>query len=171
MKAWSINTHFPFFFITFSLTVFAPIIFPGLHLLYFAPFICSVYYSKSYSSALWVSLFCGLVLDLLSAPLRFGLHALNFTLTSAFLYSWKQHFFEDQPTTLPILTFLFSVVSTLIQIVLLYTFESRVALSLQWVITDLVAMPGTDALYAFICFSLPKLIWGKAPKRGKDYFL
>lgn len=171
-RSWPANRYLAcFFFITLSLTLFAPILFPGLHLLYFAPFVCCCYYYRSYAASLWISLLCGLIIDLLSAPLRFGLHALNFTLTTAFLYSKKQHFFQDQLSTLPILTFFFSLISTLIQLILLYIFETSLTLSWKWVFTDLLWMPCTDGIYAFICFSLPIIIWGKTPRRGKDYFM
>lgn len=170
MLTKTLNLTF-FFILSFLLSLFGPVLFPSFKLFYFAPFLCTCFYHKSYSSTLWISLCCGLILDLLSAPLRFGLYALNYTLTSGLLYSKKQHFFEDELSTLPILTFLFSVLSTLIQVGLLYIFDASLRLSWNWVSTDLLIMPSLDGVYAFICFNLPILLFGKTRRKGKDYFM
>lgn len=159
------------FCITLLFTLYVPVVFPSFRLIFFAPFIVMSYYRKSESTCLWLSLLCGIILDLLASHIRFGMHALNFLLTTAILYRMKQNFFEDSPAALAILTFFFSVLSTLIQLVQFYAIGKGMAITPEWVLSDLIAMPALDALYAFICFTVPSLLFGKPRRRGSDYFL
>jgi rod shape-determining protein MreD len=146
-----------FLFFSFSLaaTLFVPVLFPGLHLFFFVPFLIMAYYRRSLTASLWLSLLCGLLLDLIAFDQRLGLHALNYCLTTYILYRQKQNFFEDSLTTIPILTVIFSAISTLLQVVLLFIFENGLPLSLGWAATDLVVMPLCDGLYGLLCFSFP----------------
>jgi rod shape-determining protein MreD len=116
-------------------------------------------------------LICGLILDLLASHTPFGMHALNFTLTSFFLYRIKQNFFEDSLATLSIMTFFFSVVSTGIQLIQFYLIGKGLILTFDWFVSDLIIMPAFDALYALISFTLPALFFSKPQKHGTDYFL
>jgi rod shape-determining protein MreD len=141
--------------------LFSQIISPSLRLLFFAPFIIITYYQKSYVAALNYSLLVGLILDLFTSPLRFGLNALNYTMTTAFIYNQKKNFFADSPTTLPLMTFIFSILSTLIQITLLSIFSKPISLSLTWIFSDLIIMPALDALFAFAWFILPHFLFRK----------
>lgn len=158
------------FFITLVATLLAPAALPSLKLNYFAPFLVIVYYQKELPVCLWISLICGLIIDLISSHSLLGIHALVFTATTWILYNEKRHFFADSITTLPIMTFFFSILSTLIQAPLYYIFESKIPLAWQWAMTDLIIMPAADALFAFAVFILPALAMGKRPRRGTDYF-
>jgi len=162
---------FLFLSVTFLLTLYAPLFFPAYKLFFFAPLIVRLFYLRSWHETLWASCFLGLVIDLLSSHVRFGLHALNYTLTSAFLYSQRRNFFEDSYSTLPVLTCTYSFISTIIQILLLTLFENGVAFSWEFVKIDLLYLPILDGLYAFVCFSLPQMLFGKPKRKGKDYFL
>jgi rod shape-determining protein MreD len=161
--------------LVFAVTLFSvlclPALFPSWRLIFFAPFLVILYYQKSYLSCLWISLSCGLLLDLLSAHERIGLHAVDYCLTTFILYKQRRHFFADSLTTLPIMTYLFSAISTLLQLGLIYIFQYKVQLSWEWVFTDLIYMPAMDALYAFVCFIFPAAIFGKRQRRGKEYFM
>jgi len=108
---------------------------------------------------------------MLSSHSRLGLYAMNFTLTAWILYGQRRHFFADVASTLPLMTFFFSVISTIIQGVLLNTFEGSFQISREWLFSDLVVMPLLDASYAFLVFILPYLLFGKPVRKGKDYFL
>ena len=154
----------------FLLTIYAPFFFPAYKLFFFAPLIIRLFYLRSYHETLWASCLLGIVIDLLSSHVRFGLYALNFTLTSALLYSQRRNFFEDSYSTLPVLTSIYSFVSTIVQILLLTVFENGVAFSWDFVKIDLFLLPILDGLYAFVCFSLPELVFGKPRRKGKDYF-
>ena len=146
-----------------------PNFFPSLKLFFFVPFLIIVFYKKPLVSALWLSLFCGLFVDLVGDQQYLGLYSLNYCLCTLLLYPQKRHFFRDKVTTIPLMTFFFSVVSTLIQVFLVYSFEIGIPLSWKWVGTDLLAMPALDALYGYFFFTLPNVFLPQAAKR--EYFL
>jgi hypothetical protein len=98
---------------------------------------------------------CGLCIDLLSSQMPLGFFSLNYVLTVEFLYPYKKHYFQENLTTLPILTWAFAIISTLLQVVLFYCFGHAITLNWHWFKNDLVQMPLWDALYAFLCFAFP----------------
>lgn len=158
------------FILALFFTLFLPLYFPKIKLLWFAPFLITLYYQKPIAACLWASLGCGLVLDLTTSTDHFGIHAFNYVVVSTLLYSQKRHFFGDSLSTLPIMTYFFSVISTLLQMLLLNIFEDIDIFSVGWVIRDLTLMPLLDALYAFILFVLPWRLLGGKQRSGKDYF-
>lgn len=158
------------FFTCFFLTIWIPVILPQIRLYFFAPYLIVLLYKRPLINCLWGALGCGLLIDALSAYQHLGLHALNYTLTLALLYRQRRHFFADSPSTLPIMTYLFSAVSTAIQIPLLYVFEQKLRINSHWIRTDLLLMPLFDAVYAFCVFILPFWVFGKPRLKGKDYF-
>lgn len=88
-------------------TLFVPLFFPSLHLLFFPAALIYSLYRKPLTKTLWLGFFAGIFLDLLSANVRFGLHALNYVFALYLLEKIKRHFFEDSLTTIPLMTFLF----------------------------------------------------------------
>ena len=88
-----------------------------------------------------------------------------------FIYQQKRHFFADSLSTLPVMTFLFSSLSSFFLGILLYNIELINIFSWRWIATDLLLMPLVDAAYAFCLFILPPLLIGKPRRKGKDYFL
>lgn len=158
------------FLATLLMTLFGPVIIPSFHLIFFSPFLIILYYKKSYIQCLQASLGCGLILDLLSSQTHIGLQGLSFFLTTSLLYSFRYNFFADSLSTLPIMTFLFSMITTIIQGVLIYALEKEVSISWGWVLTDLFMMPSFDAIFSFVWFILPFFLFGKRIRRGKDYF-
>lgn len=157
--------------ITLIPTLFLPTFFFHIPIMFFAPFLIILYYQKSYLTSLWVSLVCGLVLDLLAAHIHIGVHAISYCLATGILYNQRRNFFADSLTTLPIMTFFFSVTATLFQLILMYAFGQGIKVSGYWIVTDLIYMPALDAFYAFCCFVLPALCFGRSQRRGKDYFM
>lgn len=152
-------------FLSLLFLLIFPSLLPHLRLYYFAPFLVMLYYNKSYLFCLWSSLLCGLSLDLLSSHTHLGLHAFDYCLTSAILYGQQRHFFADRLSTLPIMTFFFSFISTLIQMMLMYTFETPISISWKWVFIDLLGMSLCDGLFAFFCFILPAFLLENAKRR------
>lgn len=152
-------------------TLFFPSCFSNVPLTFFAPFLAIVYYQKSYLVSLWASLLCGFILDLLAVNTQMGLHAIGYCLTTALLYKQRRHFFADSISTLPLMTFFFASLSTVWQLVLMYTLRQDIPLYWDWIITDLIYMPALDALYAFCCFNLLAISFGRRQRRGKEYFL
>ncbi|MCC5831763.1 MAG: hypothetical protein JJU12_01810 [Chlamydiales bacterium] len=143
------NSPFLFFCALFGL-----LFFPQRQLLYFAPYLVVVFYRCTRFAALWRAIGCGTVIDLFSSTPHFGLTALNYCAVSWLLYGQKRNFFEDRPSTLPLMTFFFSVLSTLTSVILSFLFAYQPMLTLKWFFTDLIVMPLSDAAYAF-AVSLP----------------
>lgn len=159
------------FALSLFFTLFGFLLIPQYKILYFIPLFVRAFYLKSYNEALWLSCLCGLIIDLLSSHVRFGIHAVTYKMATAILYSQKRNFFEDSTSTLPGLTFIYSVVSSLILMFLLLIFEKGITISFDFVKIDLGFLPFLDALYAFCSFSIPKLLFGKPIRKGKDYFI
>jgi rod shape-determining protein MreD len=147
-----------------------PVLFPLARLTFFAPLLIIACYKTSLKKSLWLALLCGIIVDLLSSYTRFGLYSVSYCLTIAVVYQQRRNFFADSLSTLPIMTFFFASLSTLIMAFLIYSIENKNTLSWGWVLTDLLVMPTFDAIYAFSFFILPALFFGKRQRRGKDYF-
>ncbi|MFZ0566065.1 MAG: hypothetical protein WAM28_07765 [Chlamydiales bacterium] len=143
------------FWIAFLATLFCPALFSKFHLLYFAPYLILSYYKFSRFAVLWRAIGCGILIDLFSSTPCFGLSSINYCLVSFFLYGQTRNFFEDKLSTLPLMTALFSFLSTLISVILALCFDQKIVLSWKWSVTDLIGMSLFDALFALIFFSLP----------------
>lgn len=152
-------------------TLIFPSLFPHVHLLYFAPFLVIALYQKSLAACLWYAALCGLSIDLLSDGNRLGFYALNYSLTTLLLFPQRKNFFSDSISTLPLMSFLFSALSTVVEIASRFSMGTLPTLSLQWAFTDLIAMPAADALFAFALFILPHAVFGKPERKGRDYFI
>lgn len=161
--------HFIYLFIyTFCLAMTLPLFFPFCHLLYFAPFLVLCFYRYSFVGCLWWSLICGFVVDLFSVETRLGTYAMNYCLTTLCLYRYRFHFFEDRWSTLPVMTFSFTCLSTLIQITIFYLISKPFVLSWEWVMNDFFLIPLQVAIYAIVAFILPSLVIAHLKRR---YFL
>jgi rod shape-determining protein MreD len=147
-------------------TLFGSVFLPHVRLLTFSPFLALLYNQSNFLKSLWLASLCGLIVDLLSSEFRLGIHALNYCLTTLLLYAQKKHFFEDKPLALSLFTLLISIVSTLIQLVLISIFDRALPLSGKLLVTDLILMPAIDGLYAFLWFSCPILLFLSIKKTG-----
>jgi len=148
-------THlFLLFVYACCLALFLPLFFPFLHILFFAPFLIVCFYRCSLSVCLWWALSSGFIIDLFSYETRLGTYAINYCLTTLCLYPYKFHFFEDRLSTLPIMSFGFTCLSTLIQIGLFYITGKSFSLSWEWALHDLLLIPLQVAIYALLAFSL-----------------
>lgn len=136
--------------IVFLIALFGVLFFPHFHLLYFAPYLILAFYRYSRFAVLWRAIGCGIILDLFSSSPHFGMMSLNFCLVSWLLYGQNRNFFEDKPSTLPLMTVFFSSLSTLLSIILLFFFAQPLAVTFKWAFTDLICMPLLDGLYAFL---------------------
>jgi rod shape-determining protein MreD len=159
------------FVITLFFLLSMPILLPSWRLLFFAPFLVVIYYQKSYTVSLWVSFLCGLFVDLLSSDRHLGMHAIDYSIATWLLYPQRRHFFAENLSTLPLMTLLFSLVSTGVLMGLIAIFEEPLSLSWQWGLTDFLYLPVADGCYAFLLFILPSVLLGRAPRRGQDYFM
>lgn len=97
-------------------------------------------------------------MDILSQDNPFGLHALNYVLTTVIIYRYR-HYFVDRAVGLASYTFLFSFVSTLLQFLGLCFFATTIPMSMIGLTTDFICLPILDALYGFIWFSCPLIMY------------
>lgn len=161
--------YFPFSLALFFV-LFGTVFLPHVRLLAFSPFLALLYNRSRFMAALWIASFCGLTIDLLSSEFRFGIHALNYCLTTFLLYQQKKHFFEDKPLALSLFTILISIVSTVLQLLLISIFDHPLPLSGKLLVTDLLLMPIADAIYAFVWFSCPMMLFAYIKKIGWHTF-
>lgn len=155
-----------FFGIAFFLMVSSSVLWPGFHIQYLIPFLILAIYKRSFFHCLWFALCCGFLLDLFSPNLRLGTYACCYTLAMVIVYKQKRHFFADTLSTMPIMVFLFSSLSSLF----LIPFEG-ISFSWSLIITDLIIYPILDATYGFSIYVLPFWIFGKRQLKGEDYFM
>ncbi|MES2122561.1 MAG: hypothetical protein V4492_07280 [Chlamydiota bacterium] len=159
------------FFLALTASLFGTLFFPHIRLLTFSPFLALTYNRTSLVSAMWIASMCGLILDLTSSELRIGTNALNFCITTLFLYRQKKHFFEDKLLALSLFTALISTVSTVVQLFLSSIFGRAFRLTVKLLFTDLIAMPLVDAVYAFLWFSCPILLYAHCKRVGLRHIL
>ncbi len=160
-----IPLYFPFTLALFF-ALFGSALIPHVRLLAFSPFLALLYTRSSFLSAIWIASLCGLILDLFSSEFRLGIHALAYCLTTLFLYWQKKHFFEDKPLALSLFTLLISASETIVQLLLICIFDRTLPISSKLLATDLLLMPIADAIYAFLWFSCPMLLYLYFQKKG-----
>lgn len=148
------------FFLSLAALVLQGVLVPRLALLTFAPFVSLSIMRCKYARALWLSAMAGACIDLVSDD-PMGLHALNYTLIAALLFQYRKHFLYDQPLHLSLFTGLISILSTILQLFLLFLFDRRVPFGGKWIFADLVGMPVIDALYAFVWFAAPLALFDR----------
>lgn len=149
------------FWLALLCTLLCPLFFPKYHLFFFVPYLVVCFYRHSRFAVLWRAFGCGVIIDLLSSGPFFGFSSLNYCFVSFFLFGQTRNFFEDKLSTLPLMTFLFSFLSTGLSLILALFFGNGYPLSGVWIVTDLIGMPFADATYALLVFSLPfQLVYG-----------
>jgi rod shape-determining protein MreD len=160
-----IPLYFPFLLALFA-ALFGNVFFPYLHLSFFAPLLALSFYAATLSKSLWISLGCGLILDLISSEFRFGLYSLTFVLATLLLYAQKKHFFEDKPLALSLFSSLIAAFLTVLQFILVHLFDRGIPFSILTVFTDVIFMSAVDGLYAFLWFTCPMRLYIYIKKVG-----
>lgn len=159
------------FLLALALQLIMPQLLTAWRLCWLAPVLVVSWYQKDYVGALWYSMCCGLLVDLIEPQQRFGFHAINYTAVTALLYGRRRQFFADRISTMPVMTLFFSATSTLIAMLLWNLFTKNNAFSVLWLATDVIAMSACDALYAFLIFSLPYMFIIGRNKKRRHHFL
>lgn len=150
-------TKFPLFlafFLAFFAFLFWTLFFPNLRLFCFAPFLALTFQRKSLQTSLWIAAFCGLFLDLLGSATHFGFFSLVTALCTLFCYRFRHAFFEDRLFSVPLYTALISSVFSLLH---LFLFPSL--LSIKGILGSVLILPVLDALYAFLWFTCPMVLY------------
>lgn len=154
------------FLLAVCFLLIAPPFFPQLHLTFLAPPLIITLYRRRLIPSLWAGLLVGFLIDLMGQG-KIGFYATSYLLTLWAISPLKTFFFPDRLSTLPLLTWCFGALSTLIQFFLLKFLGHGFGWSFSWIFTDLLVMPFADALYAFLFFTLP----GFLPRRSnREYF-
>lgn len=148
----------PFFLISLFFTLYSSAFLSYYTLLPFSPFLVMTFNQLSFSKSLWLSIICGLLIDLLSNFTPFGFHALNYTIITFFIHRFR-FFFREKALGLSSFTIFFSLSSTLLEQILLPFFGLSLPLSWKGVIIDFFFMPLLDGFYAFLCFSSPLMLY------------
>ena len=147
--------------------------YPWIRTYLFVPVLILTLYQKPLSSCLFASFFCGLFVDLFSGGERLGLYGMNWCLSLWIVSQFKTHFFADHLTTLSLMTYLFSLISSLIQPILLTLLETSFHLSWGWLWTNILLLPILDACIALCVFIVPALglqwffLWLRSKRRAK----
>lgn len=140
----------------FAFSLFLTLFFPALRLLFFAPYLVLACYKFPLSALLWRAALCGLVVDLFSSSPFFGESVIHLTLVSFLISRQKTHFFADKWSTMPIMTFLFSLFYSAIHPLFGLLYGLPFSFSFRLFFGDFVLFPLIDALYGaallFVCF-------------------
>ncbi|MBT3394639.1 MAG: rod shape-determining protein MreD [Waddliaceae bacterium] len=156
--------------IGFIALLISPALFPSLRLTFFAPFLVYMCYKAPKVSALWAAVICGIVVDIFAAHTAFGVHALNYTITTWFLYKKRNLFAKESILMLPIMTAVFSLCSTTLQAFLLNVFGEGLAITLHLILADFFVMSIYDGIYAFALF-VPMLAYLRRKPSSKTPFV
>lgn len=153
------------FFISLLTSLFSTALFPSFRLFAFAPFITLAFTRKNLYAALWLSLACGLLVDMQQSQYHFGFYTLLYLLTTLVLYRQKWLIFSDKPLSLSLFVAIYSFVATLLHLTLLYLFGVPTPPSSLWITLDLFLMLPLDALYALLLFTLPHMAYTHLRKK------
>lgn len=131
------------------------IMLPNLRLVYFAPAFIYLLYSRKEANSLIFCLLIGVISDLFSAYTPFGLYVLVYLLAYHTLRVIKHFFFFEELISLPILSYIFSMITTLYLGIFIQSSSKLSLFSLSWIFSDLFLYPLIDALYAFLFHAIP----------------
>jgi cell shape-determining protein MreD len=144
--------------------------FTKIPILAFAPFLALLGLVRPLSKTLHWSCFAGFLIDLLSYD-PFGIHALNYTLTSLFCFRWRRRFSAELPLQFGLYTAFFSLISTLLQTAMLFLFDRRILFQGKWWLSDWPLLPVCDALYALLWFAGPLALYRMLRRTWGIYWL
>ncbi len=147
-----------FFLALFGL-LFGTVFFPSIRFFSFSPFLALFFQKKDFHKSLWAGAFTGLILDLTSSHIRFGLFTLCGLFTAFISHRGRKWFSEYSLFTIPFYTVVISIIFTLIQGILISHYFHPVSL-----ITPLI-----DGLYGFIWFTCPLYLYNKISSWRKGY--
>lgn len=152
-------------------TFYGTILLPDTRLVTFSPFFAIVFERNTYVKSLWIATICGLIMDIFSSQMHFGIYAVCYGITAAICYQQKKHFFEDKPIALSLFSALISAISSLILIALTILFDKQFPITFEVVLSDGLITPILDALYAFVWFTMPiKVYLYLGSGKWKKYF-
>lgn len=154
---------FPFLLALISL-FFSSAFFPTLRLIVFAPFLAITFWKRSFFYSLWIATLSGLMIDLLTTELRFGIFSLSYCLTALIFYGRAQKFHEQKLLSLTLFSVLIAAGFSFIHALLLFFFHQRLPTSFLLLSREIFLMSIIDAFYAFFWFTCPLMIYNQRKK-------
>lgn len=136
---------------------------PIPNLTFFAPLLVTLFHRRPLISVLWISFACGLILDLFSPQPRLGIYALQYSLTSAVLYQYRHLLFEDRPSSVPIMTAVYSMLAAILGLCIVSILGTGAHFSRHWLMHRIVLQPINDLVFASVLCWLPKLLIASQP--------
>lgn len=150
-----------FFLLACALTLIAPLFNLALPLHFLAPYLVIALYQRPKKILYFHTFLCGFLLDLLNAQTPFGFWTLIYILSMQILTRLKPLFSIEKILSLSLLTFVFSISSTLFYALLSPFFCAKMHFSLKWVIIDGLFLPFCDAISALLLFALPYKLFSR----------
>ena len=135
--------------------IYGSIFFTDIKLFAFAPFFAITFQRIRFIPSLWICLLSGLFMDTISSQEHFGAYAICYTVVGFVSYGQKRHFFEEKAIALSLYTLLISSIFSLSFMIITRFLGKGLALSPEFLFSELVFTPFLDALYAFIWFTVP----------------
>ncbi|MDB6081107.1 MAG: mreD [Chlamydiia bacterium] len=158
------------FIVAMLLALIIPSFMATIKINFFVPPLVIAFYFVSLPTAAWLSLLFGLILDGVQLLPRFGFLGSSYLITCLILYQWRLYFFKDAFSTVPIMTYLFSFICTLVQALSAHLFDlPSFSLTIHWFVSDVLIMPLLDAAYALSVFSLPHFVYRQYYKTKNRY--
>jgi hypothetical protein len=145
----------PSFWLAFVAMLLGPVWAPSYPIYYYLPALVIICYKTTHFNAISAATCCGVLIDLFSQSFKMGLHTLPLTLTLLIGYPLKTLFFEDRFSTLPVLTFIFSILCSLFSWMMAFLFSGGLSFSKNWLWTDALVFGFYDALYGLVFFAIP----------------
>jgi hypothetical protein len=127
-------------------------------LLTFSPYLVYHLMHSSLVSTLGRAALIGFFLDCFSSFLPFGFYILVYPAICALLYRKRALLFGDKPLSLPLYTFVFSLVFSLVEHFYLSWTQSKLSFNIHSICTEFILAPFLDSACAFLFFTLPSWI-------------
>lgn len=141
------------------------LLFPAIRLIAFAPFLALVFQKKTFLASLWIALGCGLLMDLCTTDVRFGLFSLGYLLTALLSYKQRHLFYEERVLTLSFYATLISAIFSILQFSLMTLFNRSLTFTPLVALNNFLLMPIVDGIYAFFWFTCPLFIYTLMEKK------
>lgn len=143
-----------FFLIALGVTCARPLV-TNIPLLTFSPYLVYHLTHSSFQSTLWRAILIGFCFDCFSSFLPFGFHILVYPACCALLYRKRALLIGDKPLSLPLYTFVFAVVFSLLEHLFLSWKQDTLALGYFSICSEFLLTPLLDGACAFFLFTLP----------------
>ncbi|MBM3198322.1 MAG: hypothetical protein FJZ58_03600 [Chlamydiae bacterium] len=143
------------FFLSLTACFLHPMLFPFIRIWTFAPLLVLAFYRLSWYPVLYLSFFCGLLLDFASSQWSFGLFGCLHLLTAMLTYRQRKQFVEDHPLSFCLFTAWFSSVLSGLFLLLSPLTGETIPRSFASCLLVLLIHPFLDAFYASLIYALP----------------